>query len=186
MTKLEKTTKLLLLALAIIIPIASLAVIFLPPSLTSGNNPAAQYYDLNQEITAFPTANTSITFTSWTYTSSFDIFEADENTNLVILNFTLKNTANNEITIRSSLQYYNETAPFTPRQAPLLKYSDHYAEAKTEIPYAHYWRLRQPQTTIAPNESINGCIIYEIPKEQTPTELIYPNKEAPKIIIKLQ
>ncbi|HEX9862964.1 MAG TPA: hypothetical protein VGB11_06770 [Candidatus Bathyarchaeia archaeon] len=186
MKKLEKNTKLLLIALAIIIPMVSLAVIFLPPSLTSDNNPAAQYYNLNQEITAFPTANTSLTFKSWTYTSTFDIFEADENTNLVILNFTLKNTANNEINIRSNLQYSTEAAPYTPREAPLLKYSDHYAEAKTEIPYAHYWRLWQPQTNLTPNESINGCIIYEIPKEQTPTELVYPNKESPKIIITLQ
>jgi len=186
MKKLEKNVKLLLIALAIIIPLVTLAIILLPPSLTSGNNPTAQYYNLNQEITAFPTTNTSITFTSWTYTSRFDIFEASESTNIIILNFTLKNIANNEITIRSNLQYLTEAAPFTPREAPLLKYGDHYAEAKTEIPYAHYWRLWKPQTNLLPNESINGCLIYEIPKEHTPTELAYPSKNSPQIIIRLQ
>jgi|SRR4030042_1398995 len=186
MKKLEKNPKLLLLALAIIIPIVSLAIIFLPSILNPDNHSTVPYYDLNQEITAFPTVNTSITFTSWTYTASFDIFEASESTNLVILNFTLKNIANNEITIRSNLQYLTEAAPFTPREAPLLKYGDHYAEAKTEIPYAHYWRLWKPQTNLLPNESISGCLLYVIPKEHTPTELAYPSKDSPQIIIRLQ
>jgi hypothetical protein len=184
--KLEKTAKLLLIVLALIILIVTLVVILLPPSLTSDNNPTAQYYNLNQEITAFPTTNTSITFTSWTYTSRFDIFEASESTNIIILNFTLKNIANNEIKIRPNLQYSNDTAPFTPREAPLLKYGDDYAEAKTEIPYAHYWRLWKTQTNLISNESINGCLLYEIPKEHTPTELVYPNKDSPKIIIRLK
>jgi hypothetical protein len=189
MKKPEKNSKLLLIALAIIIPVVLLAIIFLPSIAPLGNqtiNPAAQYYDLNQEITEFPTANTSITFTSWTYTSSFEIYEASENTDLLILNFTFQNIANTEIKIRSNLQYLTEAESFTPREAPLLKCGDYYATAKTETPYAHYWRLWTPQTNLPPNESTEGFLIYEIPKEYTPTELVYPSQDSPQIIIRLQ
>jgi hypothetical protein len=189
MKKLEKRTKLMLITLLIIIALVSLTIIFLPSILNPSNNPinpTAQYYNLNQEIKEFPTVNTSITFTSWTYISTFSIFEADENTNIVILNFTLQNIADNEIKTRSNLQYLTEAAPFTPREAPLLKYGDYYAEAKTDVPYSYYWILWKPQTNLLPNESINGCLIYEILKEHTPTELVYPSKDSPQIIIRLQ
>ena len=185
MTKLEKR-KLLLIVLAIVIPVILLTVVFLPPILNLGNNSATQYYDFNQEVMAFPTANTSITFTSWTFTSAFDVFKADENTNLIILNFTIKNTADTEISTRSNLQYSPEDGPYSPREAPLLKYDDDYAEAKTEIPYAHYWRLWKPQTTLLPDESAPGLLVYEIPKEHTPTELVYPSKDSPQIIINIK
>ena len=189
MKKLEKNFKLLLIALAIIIPAVLLAIIFLPSITNPSNqpiNPTAQYYNLNQEITGFPTANTSITFTSWTYTSRFGIPKASENTNLVILNFTLQNIANTEIKIRSDLQYLTETEPFEPREAPLLKCGDYYATAKTELPYAHYWTLWTPQTNLLPNESTKGYLIYEILKEHAPTELVYPSKDSPQIIVRLQ
>jgi hypothetical protein len=189
MKKLEKRTKLMLIALLIIIALVSLTIIFLPSILNPSNNPinpTAQYYNLNQEIKGFPTVNTSITFTSWTYISSFSIFEADENTNLVILNFTLQNIADNEIKTRSNLQYLTEAAPFTPREAPLLKYGDYYAEAKTEIPYANYWALWDFKATLLPKESAKGYLVYEISKGYTPTELVYPSKDSPQIIIRLQ
>ena len=189
MKKLEKRTKLMLIALLIIIALVSLTIIFLPSILNPSNNPinpTAQYYNLNQEIKEFPTVNTSITFTSWTYISSFSIFEADENTNIVILNFTLQNIADNEIKTRSNLQYLTEAAPFTPREAPLLKYGDYYSEAKTDFPYSHYWGLWESKANLLPNESVKGYLIYEILKGYTPTELVYPNKDAPQIIVKLQ
>jgi hypothetical protein len=186
MKPLGKRTKLLLMALVIVIVVILLTIVFLPSILKFGNNLTVQYYDLNQEIAEFPTGNTSITFTSWAYTSSFGIFEASENTNLIILNFTLRNIASNEIETRTSLQYLPAAEPFTPREAPLLKYGDSYVQAKTDFPYAHYWRLWKPQTTLLPNESIKGCLIYEILKENPPAELVYPNKESPQIIIRLQ
>jgi hypothetical protein len=189
MKKLEKHSKLLLIALAIIISVVLLAIIFLPSIISPSNqpiNPTAQYYSLNQEITEFPTANTSITFTSWAYTPCFGIFEASENTNLLILNFTLQNIANTEIKTRSNLQYLTEAEPFTPREAPLLKYGDYYAEAKPDFPYAHYWGLLESKTNLLPNESAKGYLIYEILKGYAPTELVYPSKDSPQIIIRLQ
>ncbi len=181
-----KHTKLLLMALAIMIAVILLAIVFLPSLPKLGNNPAVQYYDLNQEIEEFPTGNTSITFTSWAYTSTFGIFEANENTNLIILNFTLRNIANNEIETRTNLQYLPAAEPFTPRAAPLLKYGASYAQAKIDLPYAYYWGLWTAQTTILPNESVKGYVIYEILKDSTPTELVYPNVDSPQIVIRLQ
>lgn len=187
--KKPKHAKLLLIALAIIIPVILLGIIVFPLILQHGGqpiNPEVQYYNLNQEIGGLPTGNTSITFTSWTYTSSFNIFDANENTNLIILNFTFQNIANKEIEIRPNLQYSTEAEQFTPREAPLLKYGDYYSEAKTDFPYSHYWGLWESKANLLPNESVKGYLIYEILKGYTPTELVYPNKDAPQIIVKLQ
>ena len=188
MKSLEKRTKLLLVSTVVAIALISLAIAFLPSILNlSGNssNSTTQYYDLNQEIAGFPAVNTSMAFTSWTYTSSF-IFEAGPNKNLVIVNFTLRNIADSEIETSTNLQYLPAADSFTPRDAPLLKYGGSYAKAETDFPYSHYWGLWATQNTLLLHESVAGYLVYKIPQENTPIELVFPNAESPKIIVRLQ
>lgn len=184
MSALKKHVK-LLIASAIMIAVILLVIVILLPILKYGNT-GVQYYNLNEEIRGLPTENASMTFTSWNYTSSSNIFGAVENSNVIVLNFTFRNIADKEIEIRSNLQYYAGADSVTPREAPFLKYDDNYSEAINDVPYARYWRLWEPKTSLLPNESVKGYLVYTILEGYAPTELVYPSKDSPQIIVKLQ
>jgi hypothetical protein len=184
MSTLKKHFK-LLIASAMVIAVILLLIVILPPILKYGSI-GARYYNLNEEIRGFPTENASITFTLWNYTSDSSIFGAVENSNLIVLNFTFRNIADKEIEIRPNLQYYTGADSFTPREAPFLKYDDNYSEATNDVPYARYWRLWEPKTSLLPNESVKGYLVYAILERYAPTELVYPSKDSPQIIVKLQ
>jgi hypothetical protein len=185
MSTLKKHAK-LLIASAMMIAVILLVTVVILPLILNYAKTEAQYYDLDQEIRGLPTENASITFTSWNYTSSSNIFGAEENSNLIVLNFTFRNIADKEIDVRPNLQYYTGADSFTPREAPLLRYDDNYSEAINDIPYARYWRLWEPKTSLLPNESVKGYLVYAILEGYAPTELVYPSKDSPQIIIKLQ
>jgi hypothetical protein len=183
-----------IIGLMIIIPVAVFGIFLLPSIMQYLGHPISfneQHYGMNQEIRGFPTGNVSMTFTSWMYAKSFHgldplmVLEPGENATLVVFNFTLRNIANNEIEIRSSLQYGEGADSFTPRPSPLLKYGGYYAQAKHDIPYDQFYGLWEYKYTLLPNQSVKGYIVYEILEGYTPTELVYPSQESPQISIKV-
>jgi len=168
-----------MIALAIVVTVVLLGIIFIPSLIT----PHPRYYTLGEEMRGFPTEKVAITFTSWNVTKMFLFGMASgENATLVVFNFTLRNIADNQVEVYPNLLHY-EGEPLRPRIPPLLKYGSYYAD--THPVFAYYWGLWESTLILLPNQSVKGFIYYEILEGYEPTELVYPSKESPEIIVKI-
>jgi len=139
---------------------------------TSGVIPVNQNYQLNDEIKNFPIQKTSVTFTEWSTTNKV-ISSARSGNIYVVINFTVRNIADNELDI------IDFVGILTGAKRPQLKYGDYYADAIMG------WHVEYLSSYLMPNQSLTGFIYYEILEGYEPIELLFPNKDSPQVIIEL-
>ena len=144
--------------------------------LTSGVIPVNQNYQLNDEIKNFPIQKTSVTFTEWSTSKKLyglyglSYATARSGNIFVVINYTVHNSADTEL----------DLVDFYWAKIPMLKYGDYYADA-----YHNFWNYEGSTMYLMPNQTLNGFICYEILEGYEPIELLFPNKDSPKVIIEL-
>jgi hypothetical protein len=166
------------IALAIMIPVVVLGILYIPSLLT---RVSMRQYSFGQEIKGFPIDKTAVTFTAWTTIKRFDATAntAREGNTFVVINYTVRNIGDMELDI----------IDFAFSGAPILKFGNYYADpiiTVTSTYWGFYFDAQYSSHYLMPNQSqTNGFIYHEILEGQLPVELVYPNKESPQITIKI-
>jgi len=158
------------IGLAVVIPTILLVIFFAPSLLRMG----VRRFSFNEEIKSCPIKKTSVTFTAWTTMKTFSYHYAREGNIFVVINYTVRNIGDTEL-----------GTDFAFADTPILKYWNYYADAKIGI--VTYWSFHGTYPLeLMPNQSLtNGYIYFEILEGYQPTELVFPSKESPQIIIKI-
>ena len=157
-----------------IVALIIIVVVFLYPILS---NLTVKHYSFNEEIRGFPIEKTSVTFTGWRIVNASWGLTND----IVIVNYTVRNIGDTTL----------DTSDFLSAKTPILKYGNSYYADSTiyiltgwgfyqsaSFPYSMY------PTQLMPNQALtNGFLEFKIIQGTQPTELIFPDKDSPSIII---
>lgn len=136
-------------------------------------NSAARHYTFNEEIRGFPIAQISMTFTDWKVISmspaiATELSLAYNENDLVIVNCTFRNIGNTNFSVHSPDNLSSSLGQ------TVLKYGNSSYAALT---------LTEIGTPLMTNQTSTGWLCYEITNGTQPTQLLFPSKDSPSIIV---
>lgn len=155
----------------VVVVLIVIGVVFFYPQLSKLTT---KHYTFNEEIKGFPIGETSVTFTGWRIVNGSSM-GFQEDTNVVIVTFEVRNIGDTTL----------NTVDFVSATAPILKYGNGYFADPLLLGSAWGWTFSQYiPMQLLPNQSLtNGFIEFEIISGTQPTQLVFPNKESPSIVI---
>lgn len=142
-------------------------------------------YSMGEEIKGYPIGEMAISIIYWKTTEQFSYdtaYWAENGTTFVLYNFTIRNLGNTEL----NLMEYDLRTRLDSVDPPMLKYGSYYASDSilTTMPWSWKYRLFTGEpSTLMPNQSTMGFLIYRILDGYQPTQLTYPNGDSPQFII---
>jgi len=137
-----------------------------------------KYYHFGEEIEHFPIEKTAVTFTAWEFKKEVYVSKANEGCVFVVINFTVRNIYDTKLGFQTLCDFHEA-------KAPILKYGNYYAGAEALLSYR--WNFYDPYVCeLMPNQTLTGYIYYEILEGYQPQQLLYPNKDAPSIVINIE
>jgi len=162
-----------IVAIPIVVILCSIILIYVVPRIPNLFT-NVKYYSFGEEIQHFPIEETAVTFTAWEFKKEVNFYEANEGCIFVVINFTVRNIAGKKLDAWN-LRVFSES------DAPILTYDSYYAEAEGVF----QWNIYEYPSSLElmPNQTLTGYIYYEILEGYQPQQLLYPNKDAPSIVI---
>ncbi len=129
---------------------------------------------VGEEISGYPVEQLAFVVNSWQNTNHFSNnrmgADATENTTLILVNYTLRNTRNVEF------DWYHDSVNFNELlrlDTPILEYNSSQQSPWSGNNWAENLELQNyDDSPLAPNQSIEGVFLYSVPKGSYPTDLV--------------
>jgi hypothetical protein len=141
-----------------------------------------QMYALGEEISDYPIEGLNFTVNSWQNITHFSNnhmgADATENTTLILINYTLRNTLNVNFSwhfnINSNYAVFNELLKIS---VPTLKYDSQQQSSWSGSNWVVNLDLQNfDGDVLMPNQIWEGVFLYSIPKGFSPAELVCSNE----------